>query len=249
MAPWIPSRSGLKRFWENGKPPEIDRYLPEAMPLRLGALSELVHIDLERRLEIGEQVRVESYLKRYPELATQPPRVASLVCAEFAGRRRRQPDLSPDEFVRRFPAHRTELLAAARLGAGRQSPPPLCKPIAMISFSCSHCGMKMKVKEQFAGKRGSCPACKRPIVVQNAREAARVHVAAGRIEGSPSSLADSGVEAGVTLDRHDTRLGAAGRRSLLALKRFAEGRFELEQCLKAPARDTGGRTHAKRDGT
>ena len=35
----------------------------------------------------------------------------------------------------------------------------------MISFSCSHCGMKFKVKDEFAGRSSKCPTCKQPLVV------------------------------------------------------------------------------------
>ena len=39
----------------------------------------------------------------------------------------------------------------------------------MISFSCSHCGMKLKVKPEFAGRSSKCPTCKQPLVVPAAR--------------------------------------------------------------------------------
>jgi hypothetical protein len=35
----------------------------------------------------------------------------------------------------------------------------------MISFTCIHCGMKVKVKNELAGCKAKCPTCKRPIVV------------------------------------------------------------------------------------
>ena len=35
----------------------------------------------------------------------------------------------------------------------------------MIALSCSQCGMKLKVKEQFAGRQSKCPTCKQPLVV------------------------------------------------------------------------------------
>ena len=35
----------------------------------------------------------------------------------------------------------------------------------MIAFSCSHCGMKLKVKPEFAGRSSKCPTCKQPLVV------------------------------------------------------------------------------------
>jgi hypothetical protein len=35
----------------------------------------------------------------------------------------------------------------------------------MIAFFCSHCGMKLKVKLEFAGRSSKCPTCKKPLIV------------------------------------------------------------------------------------
>ncbi len=35
----------------------------------------------------------------------------------------------------------------------------------MIAFSCQHCGMKLRVKPEFAGRTSKCPACKHPLTV------------------------------------------------------------------------------------
>jgi hypothetical protein len=36
-----------------------------------------------------------------------------------------------------------------------------------VKFTCPHCKKNLSVKDDFAGKRGSCPACKKMIVVPN----------------------------------------------------------------------------------
>jgi hypothetical protein len=66
------------------------------------ALTELVHIDLERRLRAGEGVRVESYLQRYPALAAEAAGVLAVLGAEYE-QRRREPGLSPAEYTPRSP--------------------------------------------------------------------------------------------------------------------------------------------------
>src|SRR6266852_5927940 len=43
--------------------------------------------------------------------------------------------------------------------------PDLPGAAPMISFSCSHCGMKLKVKPEFAGRTSKCPTCKTSLVV------------------------------------------------------------------------------------
>ena len=93
-----------------GHSADIDDFLPESGPLRLAALRELVHLDLEHRLKKGEPARVEAYLKRYPELLTDPSVYLGLVLAEFAHRQGCEPYLNHQEYLNRFPDHRNELL-------------------------------------------------------------------------------------------------------------------------------------------
>src|SRR5262245_26038537 len=33
----------------------------------------------------------------------------------------------------------------------------------MIQFTCPHCAKAIRLKEEFAGRKGSCPHCKNPI--------------------------------------------------------------------------------------
>src|SRR5262249_23666947 len=71
-----------------------------------------VHIDLEFRLKAGEAVRVEDYLRRFPELGDDPTLVLELGLAEFKFRKRRSEPVVVlrTEFLRRFPAQHDELL-------------------------------------------------------------------------------------------------------------------------------------------
>jgi hypothetical protein len=71
MASWETIDAFVKRFeeaWQKGGRPAIDDFLPVEGPDRPAVLIELVHVDLERRLEAGESARADDYLKRYPEL-------------------------------------------------------------------------------------------------------------------------------------------------------------------------------------
>jgi WD40 repeat protein/serine/threonine protein kinase len=94
--------------WQRGERPDIDAHLPRDGD-RTAVLVELVHVDLERRLKAGEAVRVETYLRRYPELNAE--RVAlDLVTAEYRLRSRRE-DVTAAEYGQRFPAYRDQLTA------------------------------------------------------------------------------------------------------------------------------------------
>ncbi len=106
----------LDRFddaWNGPMSPCIEDYLAEAAPdRRLPLLIELVRIDLERRLAAGERARLEeTYQRRFPELFAEPPAIVTLVKHEYAVRRRNEPDLTPAEYLKRFPQCQADLVA------------------------------------------------------------------------------------------------------------------------------------------
>jgi tetratricopeptide (TPR) repeat protein/predicted Ser/Thr protein kinase len=109
--------------WQEGLRPSIEDYLPVQELLRGPVLRELVYADLESRLKAGEAARVEEYLDRYPELEREPETVLGLIAAEYDLRRRSEPGLTPDEYLRRFPRYRAEL-------STRLSTPPPALPSA-----------------------------------------------------------------------------------------------------------------------
>src|SRR5262249_14392207 len=89
----------LGRFdslWHQRQRPSIVEFLaacPEGE--RAAVLVEMIHSELEYRLQAGEAARVEDYLGRFPELAAQPAVVANLLAAEFRLRCRRDPAHHP----------------------------------------------------------------------------------------------------------------------------------------------------------
>src|SRR5262245_22199186 len=89
--------------WQRGERPSIDGYLPADGVARRGVLIELVHADLERALKAGAAVRVEDYLQRYPELAGDADVVLSLLAAEYDFRKRRDPQLTLEDYAARCP--------------------------------------------------------------------------------------------------------------------------------------------------
>ncbi len=84
----------------------------------------------------------------------------------------------------------------------------------MIAFSCAHCGLKLKVKPEFAGRSSRCPTCKLPLVVP--QPSAAPPVPEGEIDGTSSSLHQAGVEGGVSLDRADSAQSQKPIQELLA---------------------------------
>src|ERR1700728_1107946 len=59
----------FEEAWKQGQTPSIDRFLSQAPTnQRLSALRELVALDFEYRVKMGESIAIESYLVRFPEL-------------------------------------------------------------------------------------------------------------------------------------------------------------------------------------
>jgi tRNA A-37 threonylcarbamoyl transferase component Bud32 len=103
----------LNRFedaWNGPTPPRIEDFLlPAGSPRRLPTLIELLKIDMTRRLERGERVRLEEmYLPRFHELGDAPSPLLDLVVYEYE-LRRHEPGLSCAEYLKRWPRFRDEL--------------------------------------------------------------------------------------------------------------------------------------------
>jgi tetratricopeptide (TPR) repeat protein len=79
---WEARLTAFEEAWQAGPQPNLDDYLPAEGPQRLAVLEELIATDLEYRFRLGQPVRLEVYLARYPELADAPDAVASLRAVE-----------------------------------------------------------------------------------------------------------------------------------------------------------------------
>lgn len=86
--------------FQSDSSPDLDRYLGE-VPRE--TFVELMSVDMEIRLKRGEPVRTESYLTRFPSMASEPDVVVSLITTEFEFRRRTEGEISLDEYHERFP--------------------------------------------------------------------------------------------------------------------------------------------------
>ncbi len=91
----------------------------------------------------------------------------------------------------------------------------------MIVFPCARCGQKLQIPDDFAGKPVRCSVCKHvmtspaPVAV-----AVAATVALPEITGNPSSLAQAGLNGGVTVglaapsDTEDSAKASSSQRSL-----------------------------------
>lgn len=110
-----------QRLFEGDKP-VLEDFVRGTNDSRTSLLEELVHIEFEFRLKAGDQVRVEDYWQRFPELTEDERRQWEMIAVEFTQRRRREPDLALAEFVQRFPRWQNELRALTGALSSRQGP-------------------------------------------------------------------------------------------------------------------------------
>ena len=89
-----------------------DELLPTDASVRHAVLVKMVHIDLEYRLKAGEKARVETYLDRYPEVASNAALVVELAACEFSLRRRSEAEVTPEEYRQRLLQY-ADLIGAA----------------------------------------------------------------------------------------------------------------------------------------
>jgi serine/threonine protein kinase/tetratricopeptide (TPR) repeat protein len=144
----------VERFeeaWQQGKQPALEDYLKSGAIASPKLVLELVHTDLECRLKAGEEVRVETYFERYPQLADNAQEVLGLIAAEYNFRQRCEPSLTPEEYERRFPQYREGLVE--RLATLR---PRECR---VPQLSCPHCHKAIPVSDNLLGKQLTCSSC------------------------------------------------------------------------------------------
>jgi hypothetical protein len=110
----------FEQAWEGGEPPVIDAYLPDNV-VRLRVLVELVHIDLERRIKAGEDIQVEGYLERFPDLAADAKLALDLISAEHRHRLRRMSHTVLADYGSRFPQWRDLLMNRLRSAPDERS--------------------------------------------------------------------------------------------------------------------------------
>jgi serine/threonine protein kinase len=124
-------RDALDRFdqaWERGEQPALEAYLSDAGALRAFLLRDLIHLDLEHRLKAGQDVRLENYLERFPDLRERPAELLSLIVSECVLRQRQTP-VRLEEYLERFPTLEGELKTRLPfVVAGGEAVPPVTLP-------------------------------------------------------------------------------------------------------------------------
>ena len=143
--------------WRSGDRPDLSQFVPAAAPFRTELLRELVQIDLEYRLKCGDGARVETYIGKYLELASDEDFWLQLIVREYSLRRRTEMSLTAEEYQRRFPrwAERFEKLLTTISFEERPSPPRRFP----ARLSCPHCHNPIEIVLDTAEADVLCPSC------------------------------------------------------------------------------------------
>lgn len=92
--------------WEAGSRPVVLDYLAtRSGSARAELAADLIRIDLEHRLRLGEEVHVDEYLRDIPELRDAEVELVALLIDEHALRTEAGQIVTFDEYARRFPEH------------------------------------------------------------------------------------------------------------------------------------------------
>ena len=93
---------------------------------------ELVHAELEFNLAAGDAVRAEDYFARFPQLTENDEDAIGIILAEFNLRSQREPGVSWDDLIARFPVYREQLVEHSTVGRFR-----LFAPLVKVTSASS----------------------------------------------------------------------------------------------------------------
>ena len=103
---WDNLRSLVIQFhesWEDGSQLKLEAFLDTVDLDRKTVLLMLARTDMEARVAVGEMIRVEDYMRRFPELESDAQALNQLILHEYILRSRFEEKPSHDEFHQRFP--------------------------------------------------------------------------------------------------------------------------------------------------
>ncbi len=117
-------------LWEESNNPSLEKFFHENLMESTNERCEIIRVDLRNRWERNEEVFVEEYLQRFPEIRETAELVFDLAYCEYLLRREHNRTVSVDEFVVRFPCIEKELRTQIEIDqivpvdAGRESSVP-----------------------------------------------------------------------------------------------------------------------------
>src|SRR4051794_18749914 len=108
--------------WDEQRLAAWMRTLPANCPWRAAALGEAVKVDLQKQWQRGHRLKVEDYLRLYPEVGNAETVPADLLLVELQVRRQIGEVPGLDDYARRFPRRADELRRLAALSETSAEP-------------------------------------------------------------------------------------------------------------------------------
>lgn len=121
--------------WRDGQSPRIDDFLPADDSNQTRILVDLIRTELKYLAKSGQDVRVEDYSEKFPQLAEDETAILELIDAEYQLRQRFEPHVSTSEYESRFPHLREKLSAhlATVIGDPQADRPTMPADVPSIS--------------------------------------------------------------------------------------------------------------------
>jgi hypothetical protein len=94
----------LLRLWEQGNQVDVDSFLQTIGPCTPGQMAAVLHLDQHRRWHAGQQLPVEEYFSRYPDIAANSDAAVDLIFHEFLLREQLGEQPAARDFCDRFPS-------------------------------------------------------------------------------------------------------------------------------------------------
>jgi eukaryotic-like serine/threonine-protein kinase len=99
----------LSSLWRQGQHPDVAAFLATAAIRDPQELLAVLRVDQVERFQLGQSVRVETYLDTVPALRDEREQILDLIFAEYLLRQERGERPEPEEYFQRFPEYAREL--------------------------------------------------------------------------------------------------------------------------------------------
>ena len=96
-------------LWQQGRRPDVADFLAGAGPLGTLDLVAVLRVDQRQRWLAGERLPAEHYLQAHPGVAADEEAALDLVYSEYLLRQEQGEEVSPEEYLRRFPQFADQL--------------------------------------------------------------------------------------------------------------------------------------------
>jgi serine/threonine protein kinase len=161
--------------WREGQRPALDSYLPSDVKRRHVALAALTRVDFKWQFKQDPGLRVQNYVRRFPDLANDAAAVAGLLAIENQLRCGRGPAIDTSKYADRLPNFDESLQTEdiSQVG-GKESKRPVPQGMpSSIERTGAHSPLKDDCDAATAAKPSSglqgvqvrCPYCQNPIQI------------------------------------------------------------------------------------